>query len=506
MNSTINRSSPISRRTLFAGAGALSISIANAGSILMANAGEASPKASASSAGQEMGADNWLAALALQAATYAAPIVAMYNLRDTTSVGRPAKVPPNEIWRISDIANPTIAEQTGYVTPNVNVIYGFGFMDLAQQPIILTAPDSNGRYYMIEICDMWANAFAFVGGVATGYKGGTFALVGPDWQGKLPAGMKRIDCPTRWIELQPRVHVKNLGDLEGAQKVLSAVTVKGLAQYSGSPDSAVVAYNYIKPQINPEVASSQMQFLDPLQFWEIFSVAMNENPPPAREIESVLPQFKYLGIELGKPWKRENVQPQILNQMKSAAKGIGPMMMPLLPILGITTNGWNIPPANIGMPGADYPARALVAVFGLTSNTTREAIYYTSVSDGTGRPLIGANRYELTFKEKTPCIDVVSPGFWSITAYDSATGFTVPNTIDRYALGSDNELKRNVDGSFTIYVQRDDPGQDRRPNWLPTPSGAFYLIIRAYAPTSDVAEGLKNPTTFQGPPAILPVR
>jgi len=505
MDTTINKSTPMSRRALFAGAGALSISIANVGSISMANAGEASPKATASSADQEMGASNWLAALALQAATYGAPIVAMYNLRDTTSVGRHAKVPPNEIWRISDIANPTIAEQSGYVTPNVNVIYGFGFMDLDQQPIMLTAPDSKGRYYMIEICDMWANAFAYVGGLATGYKGGSFALVGPAWTGELPAGVKRIDCPTRWIELQPRVHVKNAGDLAEAQKVLNAITITGLAQYRRSPAPQAVAYDYAMPKVNPKVASSQMQFLDPLQFWEIFSAAMNENPPPVNEIESVLPQFKYLGIELGKPWKRENVQPEILNQMKSAAEAIGPMMMPLLPFLGNTVNGWNIPPADVGMPGADYPMRALVAVFGLTSNTTQEAIYYTSVSDGDGKPLIGENRYALTFKEKTPCIDVVSPGFWSITAYDSATGFTIPNPMDRYTLGSDSELARDADGSFTIYVQRDDPGKERRANRLPTSSGAFYLIIRAYAPTPDVAEGLKNPTTFQGPPAILRV-
>lgn len=505
MNSILDRSTRMSRRALFAGAGTLSISLANAGSIFSANAGEASAKTAASSAGQHSGADKWLAALALQAATYAAPVVAMYNLRDTTSVGRNAKVPPNEIWRVSDIANPTVAEQSGYVTPNVNVIYGFGFMDLAQQPIMLTAPDSEGRYYMIEICDMWANAFAYVGGLATGYEGGTFALVQSGWTGELPAGVKRIDCPTRWIELQPRVHVKSASDLATAQKVLNAITVKGLAQYQGSPAPQAPTYEYAAPKVNPKVASSQMQFLDPLQFWEIFSAAMNENPPPTKEIESVLPQFKYLGIELDKPWNRETVQPQILNHMKAAAGEIGPMMMPLLPFLGNTKNGWNIPPANVGMPGSDYPMRALVAVFGLTSNTTREAIYYTSVSDGTGKPLNGTKRYALTFKEKTSCIDVVSPGFWSITAYDSATGFTIANPINRYSLGSDSELTRNADRSFTIYVQRDDPGEQRRTNWLPISSGAFYLIIRAYAPMPDVAEGLKNPTTFQGPPAILPV-
>jgi hypothetical protein len=30
----------------------------------------------------------------------------------------------------------------------------------------------------------------------------------------------------------------------------------------------------------PKVASSQLQFVDPLQFWSLFSAVMNENPPP----------------------------------------------------------------------------------------------------------------------------------------------------------------------------------------------------------------------------------
>jgi hypothetical protein len=503
MNPAILRSISISRRALVAGAGAgaLSISTANASD---APRNTAPQTATPPGTGQTTGPESWLSGLALQAATYAAPIVAMYNLRDTTSVGPRAKVPPNEIWRIENIANPTIAEQTGYVTPNVNVIYGFGFMDLGQQPIVVSAPDSQGRYYMVEVCDMWTNAFAYVGGIATGYKGGTFALVGPGWEGELPPGVRRIDCPTRWIELQPRVHVRHAADLVGAQSVLRAITVKGLAQFNSTPAPAAIAYKYDTPRINPKVASSQMQFLDPLQFWEIFSAAMNENPPLASEITSVLPQFKYLGIELGKPWKRESVQPQILEQMKSAAQGIGPMMMPLLPFLGITANGWNIPPANVGMPDGDYPARAVVAVFGLTSNTPVEAIYYTSVTDGAGKPLVGARRYTLTFKEPTPCIKAIPPGFWSVTAYDSATGFTIPNAIDRYALGSDDQLKRNPDGSFTLYVQHDDPGADRKPNWLPTSAGPFYLIIRVYAPIPEVAEGLKDPATFQGPPPLLP--
>ena len=493
----------ISRRGLVSGALSASALTTSALSAAAARAEESQNGNAKGNSGTQ--AVSWVSSLALQAATYAAPIVAMYNLRDSTSVGPHAKVPPNEIWRIENIASPEIAAQAGYVTPNVNVIYGFGFMDLGQQPIILNTPDSEGRYYMVEICDMWANAFAYVGGVATGYRGGTFALVGPGWQGKLPTGIKRIDCPTRWVELQPRVHVKNAADLPAARRVLSAITVKGLAHYSGGPAPAAIAYKYDTPKINPKVASSQMQFLDPLQFWDIFAAAMNENPPPRNEIETVLPQFKYLGIELGRPWKRGVLNPLILEEMKSAAQQIGPMLMPLLPILGVTANGWNIPPANVGMPGADYPGRAIVAVFGLTSNTPEEAIYYTSVTDGRGQRLTGAKQYALTFKEPMHCIKAVGPGFWSVTAYDSATGFTIPNSINRYALGSDDDLKRNADGSFTLYVQRDNPGAGRQSNWLPVSSGPFYLIIRVYAPVPEVAAALENQATFQGPPPLEPV-
>jgi hypothetical protein len=66
------------------------------------------------------------------------------------------------------------------------VVYGFGFADLGQEPTILTAPDSNGRYYMIEVVDIWTHAFAYPVGGQSGYKGGTFAFVGPGWKGELP--------------------------------------------------------------------------------------------------------------------------------------------------------------------------------------------------------------------------------------------------------------------------------------------------------------------------------
>ena len=145
----------------------------------------------------------WTYSLAMAAANYGAPLVTMYALRDNDAVGARAKAKPNTVWRMEDISTPEQSKEAGYVTPNVNVIYGFGFLDLRQEPVIVKVPDSNGLYYMVEICDMWTNAFAYIGGKATGYKGGAFALVGPGWKGELPAGVTRIDSPTPWVLIQP---------------------------------------------------------------------------------------------------------------------------------------------------------------------------------------------------------------------------------------------------------------------------------------------------------------
>jgi hypothetical protein len=94
-----------------------------------------------------------------------------------------------------------------------------------------------------------------------------------------------------------------------------------------------------------------MDFDDPLQFWETFSNAMNENPPPQSEIDAVLPQFWVLGIKPGKQWKREDVSPPIADVMKRAAENVGAMSLGIMPLVGKLANGWIISPLNVGMTG-----------------------------------------------------------------------------------------------------------------------------------------------------------
>src|SRR5690242_4640308 len=254
----------------------------------------------------------WSGTLALQAASWGAPAVVMYLLRYDDAVGPKPKAAPNQIFRMEVISSPEQAAKSGYVSPNANTLYGFGFLDLGPEPVIMSMPDSGSRYYMVETLDFWSNAFTYPAGHTAGYAGGKVAFVGPGWKGELPAGVKRIDCATRWILIQPRVHVIDQADLPGADKVLNAITTQGLSEYLGKPALPKPNYSYLAPKIAPNATVSDLAFDDPLQFWEILSAAMNENPPPEDQIKALLPMFAPLGLELGKQWDRSKVDPVVL--------------------------------------------------------------------------------------------------------------------------------------------------------------------------------------------------
>ena len=120
-----------------------------------------------------------------------------------------------------------------------------------------------------------------------------------------------------------RVHLPNQGELEAARKVLAEIKPQTLSEYLGKPASSTPKYDYAAPEfVNPKSPVSALDFKDPLQFWDLLSAAMNENPPPKAEIEALLPMYKPLGLELGKQWDRSKVDPVVLKSMARAAQAV----------------------------------------------------------------------------------------------------------------------------------------------------------------------------------------
>jgi hypothetical protein len=73
--------------------------------------------------------------------------------------------------------------------------------------------------------------------------------------------------------------------------------------------------------------------------------------------------------------------------------------------------------------------------------------------------------------------------------YDAKKRLMVENSINRYKIGSADNLKTDADGSTTIYIQADSPGKDKESNWLPAPKEPFYMLFRMYQPDIEILNG-----------------
>ena len=107
------------------------------------------------------------------------------------------------------------------------------------------------------------------------------------------------------------------------------------------------------------------------------------------------------------------------------------------------------------------------------------------MTNGSGQRPSGDNDYVLHFDA-----DALPPAgaFWSVTMYDGV-GYTVPNALERYAIGDRDPLRFNTDGSLDLYLQHEDPGEERRPNWLPAPRGPIGVTMRLYDPKPEALDG-----------------
>jgi hypothetical protein len=117
--------------------------------------------------------------------------------------------------------------------------------------------------------------------------------------------------------------------------------------------------------------------------------------------------------------------------------------------------------------------------------------------DASGQPLNGKNRYIIRMTpEQLPPVNA----FWSLTMYKLPSSLLVANPIHRYLINSPMlpQLKKNADGTITIYIQNQSPGKDKESNWLPAPDGPFSTFLRLYWPKETALDG-----TWKQPPLEL---
>jgi hypothetical protein len=429
-----------------------------------------------------------------QAVIYGLPLVLMdITMRKTTNVSTERRLakPINQFAHLR--AFPTAAFKD-VVRANVDTLYSSAFLDLAKEPLVLSVPDTHGRYYLLPIMDAWTNVFATPGSRTTGTKSGTFLITGPNWLGPVPDGMHQLKSPTNMAWILGRTQTNGPGDYGAVHAVQDGYTLVPLSQYGRPYTSPAGVFDPTVDMNTPPV--EQLKAMNAVQFFGALATLLKANPPPASEAP-ILDKLSKIGVVPGQVFDPSRLDPAVVKGLEQSMSAAFAKLQEAQKRSGTPVNGWHIPPSNLGNYGSDYGTRAIIGLIAFGANLPADAVYPTTFLDSAGKPLNGGSRYTLHFdKERTPPVNA----FWSVTMYDSQS-FFVDNPINRYAISSWMPLKYNSDGSIDLYIQRESPGSERESNWLPAPAGNFNVTLRMYWPKD------KPPSIHDGtwvPPAVNP--
>jgi hypothetical protein len=378
------------------------------------------------------------------------------------------------------------ADFKGVVRPNFDTLYSIAWLDLAKEPMVVSAPDTNGRYYLLPMLDMWSDVFASPGWRTTGTQAGNFLVTPPGWNGTVPAGMTRIAAPTPIVWIIGRTKTDGPADYDAVHKIQAGYKATPLSEWGKPPKPVEVK---IDPSVDMKTPPKVQVDTMPAAKYFAYAAELLKLHPPHVTDQPIVAQLKKIGIEPGKSFDFDKLDPAVRQALSTAPEDAQALMTWKVATLARVVNGWSMNTDTMGVYGNYYLKRAIVAQLGLGANLPEDAIYPLNLADDSGKPLDGANRYVLHFdKGATPPVDA----FWSITLYD-AEGFQVANPLNRFAVSSWMPFKSNPDGSLDIYFQNESPGKEREANWLPAPKAPFNLTMRLYSPRSEALTGKWNP-------------
>ncbi|MFO0828971.1 MAG: DUF1254 domain-containing protein [Phycisphaerales bacterium] len=433
--------------------------------------------------------------LGTEAYVYGYPLVTMeMTRRIMTNVASPeaTRAPMGQFVRMRTYPTAAFRDVTA---PNADTLYTTAWIDVSKEPWILSTPDFGDRYFLLPMLDGWTNVFQVPGKRTTGGKAATYAITGPGWSGKLPAGVTEFKSPTGIVWILGRIYCDgSANDYAAVHKLQDAMSLTPLSSFGkdykpapGKVDASIDMKTAVRDQVN---------HLDAAAYFNMLAQLMAQNPPSAADAPMVA-KLARLGIIPGQPFVADRLGAGAAALAKVPSAGVE-QIMGSFAHAGTNENGW-IFTTKTGEYGTGYLDRALITAIGLGANRPQDAVYPTSENDASGKPYDGSKKYTMHFaKGQMPPVR----GFWSLTMYD-ANYFFVDNPLNRYTLSSRSQFKTNADGSVDLLIQHADPGADKQANWLPAPAGKFILMLRLYWPDE------KAPSLLDGSwkiPAVVEVK
>jgi hypothetical protein len=425
------------------------------------------------------------ATIAHDAFIYGYPTVDLYNILYKYA-GDPSspeyKAPLNTIFNTRHVATP---QDTTIVAPNCDTPYSYAWLDLRAEPIVLSIPSFEpNRYVSLMLVDLYTYIVGYVTPRTNGSGGGDFLVAGPDWQGSTPQGIKRVlRAPTQFALALYRTQLFGPHDLPAVWKIQDGFRVQLLSQYAGTPAPAPAPAPKWCVPVDVRKEPTSLRFFAVLNW-------MFQYMPPLEDEQTLRATFSAIGIKPAQDFAEPDVETHT-----ALVEGMQAALQEMTAHLSTVKSSGELFGSRVFL-GHNYLSRAVGAMVGILGNSAKEFLGIGYQGDAEGRPFDGSHRYTIKFDpEAMPPVKA----FWSITVYD-AHMLLYANSLERYVVNSAmvDQLVRDADGGFTLYVQHDSPGHDKETNWLPVPAGKFNLTFRAYQPEAAILD-----FTYHAPPVVV---
>ena len=435
-------------------------------------------------------------AIAVEAYTFGYPLVTMEMTRQIiTNVAKPegTRGPMGQFVRLREYPTAAFRDVTA---PNADTLYTMSFLDVGKEPWVVSIPDMKGRYFLLPMLDGWTDVFSVPGSRTTGTGAQVYAITGPGWSGELPAGVKEVKSPSGIVWILGRIYCT--GTPEDYKEVHALQDQFQLVPLSSYGKSYTPPTGTVDPSIDMKTpVRTQVNAMDVKAYFTLLAQLMKANPPAAADAPMV-ERMAQIGIVPGKDFDASKFDADAAKRIPQIAFDRIMLHFKFSDGDVQNVNGWGYT-TKTGLYGTNYIQRALITAIGLGANRPQDAVYPTSLKDGSGllaRTYSGSEKYVMHFdRGQMP----PARGFWSLTMYDGEY-FFVANSLNRYSISARQNLKANADGSVDLYIQKDSPGADKESNWLPAPAGKFILMLRLYWPAED------KPSILDGSWVIPPVK
>jgi hypothetical protein len=288
-------------------------------------------------------------AIGVNAYLYFYPLVSVDITRRVATNVEAGKIPgfgpPNMFHSFE--AFPTADFKT-VVRPNFDTLYSSAFLDLTKEPVIVSAPDTNGRYYLLPMLDMWTDVFASPGWRTTGTQAGNFLITPPGWNGAVPSGMTRIDAPTPFVWIIGRTKTDGSSDYDAVHKIQAGYKVTPLSQWGKTPIPPTAA---IDPSVDMKTPPKVQVDTMPAGKYFAYAAELLKVIPPHITDQPMIAQLKKIGIEPGKSFDLDKAAPAVRKALESAPSEAQQLMGWKMPTLARVANGWTMNTETMGVYG-----------------------------------------------------------------------------------------------------------------------------------------------------------